>query len=231
MTFALITAGHGSSFSTTSNGYTSGTLDTTGGDLLIVALSEGGGITNGAVTDSKSNTWVQLTIQTNNGKSSSLWYAWNATCGSSHTFTVSGTANFPSMCVAAFSGSQTSSDPFDVQNGANALFQGTLQTGSITPGSANELLVTSFMGDGDTSLATINSSFTVSDGVTDGSFGHQMSTLAYLIETTIAAQNPTWTRTGGNSTMAAAIASFKASGGAAVAAPVTPGRTLTGAGI
>ncbi len=221
MAFALVA--HNSSFSTTSNGYTSGAINTTtgaGADLLVVALSEGNGITNGVVTDSASNTsWTGLTIQTGNGKSSQIWYAWNAFNSSTHTVSVSGSANYPAMCFSAWSGSQTSADPADQQNGGNSVFASTQATGSITPTSNNQLVITSFQGDGDSVIATVSGPPpTVLDGTTDAGFGHQMAALAYVIQTTAAAISPTWTRTSGNSSLSAAIASFKAAG--AAAAPV-----------
>lgn len=220
MAFALVV--HNVTFSTTNSGLTSASLNTTGADLLVVGLSEGGTVNNGTISDSKANTWHQLTQQINGGKSSELWYAWNAAVGTSHTFTVTGTTDFPSFCVAAFSGSQTSSDPFDVQNGANATFQSTLAPGSITPGSANELIVTCLQSDGQALAATINGGFTVTDSTTNAGFGHQSASMAYLIQTTAAAANPTWTRASGNSTITANIASFKSAGAAVAQTPYNP---------
>ncbi len=69
----------------------------------------------------------------------------------------------------------------------------TLQPGSLTPPEDNDLLVS---GDGDfaTAIATVDLSFITPDtgyaGVGGVTFGGQMG---YLIETTAAAKNPTWT--------------------------------------
>lgn len=207
MTYALVA--HTVGFSTTSNGFTSSSINTTGADLLIVGLSEGGGVNNGTIFDSKGNSWGKLTQAINNGKSSELWFAWNPIVGTGHTFSVTGTTDFPALCVAAFSGSQTTSSPFDVQNSANALSASTLATGSITPGSANELVVTCLQSDGQGLAATISGGFTVLDSTTDASFGHQSASFAYLIQTTATAANPTWTRPSGSSTITANIASFR----------------------
>lgn len=212
-TYAAISLiGHGQGFSTSTNGFTSGSMDTTGANFIAVCLAEGGGVNNGVLTDSKSNTWTKKTQQLTNGKSNEIWYAFNATVGTGHTFSVSGSANFPAINVAWFNLVQSGSDPFDVENGGNQIFSSTVQTGNVTPSVANELIITCLEGDGNAGASTIDSSFTVVDDITDTTFGHQKSTEAYQIQTTATSRNPTWTFPTASS-IAAPIATFKASAG------------------
>jgi hypothetical protein len=85
-----------------------------------------------------------------------------------------------------------------------------LATGSVTPSAANELVVTAEgQGAAGGSPFTINLGFTITDqkaqvgGQADG------GGLAYLIQTTATAVNPTWTGVS-NGNMVVTIATFKA---------------------
>ena len=73
------------------NGGTGAALDTTGADLIVVleAFSNNNGA--GTLTDSKGNTWSQLTKQGSGGIGATvLWYARNAIVGPGHRFTITG---------------------------------------------------------------------------------------------------------------------------------------------
>jgi len=207
---ALITnTGQGS---TTSNGFTTTAIDTTGANFLVLSLVTG--ISSGAISDSNGNTWSPLT-QYSDGfgdRYCQLFYVANATVGAGHTFSVTGIANFPSLFIAAFSG--VASSPFDVENGNTNAVNTSVQPGSITPGANNELIITGLQYS-DSSTPTVNSSFTITDFLPGGvTFGQEGGALAYLIQTTATAENPTWSWTS-NSNNTAVIASFQASGGAA----------------
>lgn len=198
VTAARITA-HGTAF-------TSGTVDTTGCNLLVVNAAWFNPSAPVTLTDSKGNTWVPLTAALANNSNSQLFYTINPTVGSGHTFTFS--ASFSSICVTGFSGVKTSS-PFDVENGHGDASGATTEApGSITPSENNELVVSGL----DTGLGgqpyTIDSGFTISCQ-DDGGGVNFPGALAFIIQTSAGAVNPTWTLTG--STQAAAtIASFKA---------------------
>jgi hypothetical protein len=137
-----------------------------------------------------------------------MYYAANPTVGTGHTFTNSGAFNYSSICAAAFSGVKTTS-PFDQQNGAGASST-TLATGSVTPSENNELVVTHLSFSGAGLPTSINGGFTETNDVEFGSGNNYGSTMAYLVQTTATAANPTWTRTN-SSPMSARIATFKAS--------------------
>lgn len=230
----------GQSYSTNSNGYQNGaansggftTLNLTGADFVVACIAEAGNATTTPPTfaDTSGNTWNFLTTRTQNSHAGTIAYAFNATVSGTMKFTVGGTANFPAFTVAGYASGAQSGTPFDLQNGATALFQLTLATGSITPSVANELVVTCLTRDQETNVPTINGGFTLRANVIDAGFGHPLSAVADLIQTTATAANPTWTTAGSNSSIVAAIASFKSAGAGPTVLIVPPMRARRGAG-
>lgn len=184
-------------------GGTTGSMNSTGATLLVAVQSTYffGGNT---ITDSKSNTWIAATVHGNvggnDGDTCQIWYSTSPIVGSGHTFTTCG-SGYPALAVAAFSG--VSASPFDNENGNFGDNISSLTTGSITP-SVNNCLVIAGMGirDTPTSPFTINGGFTVTDSAENG------AGLAYLIQTSAAAANPTWSWTS-NAFGSTAIADFK----------------------
>ena len=180
-------------------------VDTSGANLIVLLVSSyhaGGAVT---VSDSKSNTWTALTQRNSTTDiRARLYYCASPTVGASHTFTASGSGIYPSLGAIAFSGAAAS--PFDLESGGAAESGTTSQPGSITPGENNCVLV-SGVGNGGTGMS-INSGFTASS--VDFSFGaHNGGGIAYKIQTTAGAENPTWSWTT-SSANATAMASFKA---------------------
>jgi hypothetical protein len=218
-TIALVTqlAAHAAA---NSDGFTSSSIDTSGANLIVVGVAEVSAAVT-TLTDSKSNTWNQLTTQVNNNKRATLFYATNPTVGSGHTFTVTGTDTFPSISVLAFSGADTSS-PFDVENGTANLFSNSNTMGNVTPSTDNEVLV-AFMNYDTTETPTI-STLTTINSQPKGDFGFLGSVGAYQIQTTATARNETWSWTT-SSTNAGVIAAFKPSTGSP--SPLTVNGTLT----
>ena len=159
------------------------------------------------LSDSFNNNWTGLTVYDSGtyGKLR-LYYVVNPTRGLEHTFTLAGTATYPSITVHAFTGTKATS-PFDQQNGG-ANTGTTIQPGSVTPSEDNELVICG-VSDGQTSgTYAIDLGFTMTDSLGTSVGSYIGSALAYLIETTAAAKNPTWTRSASNA-MASAIATFK----------------------
>lgn len=193
-----------------SGGGTSSAIDTTGANLLIVHLGcfETGGA--GVVTDSKLNTWAQLTTQSQSGACMSvLYYAKNPNVGSGHTFTVANSV-FNAFCVATFSNCDTVS-PFDVQNGASTASGSPPQSvGSVTPTVNNELIVCGISEyNGFVGAFSIDAGFTIIDAVPFSNGVNFGSTLAYLIQTSSAAVNPAFNWSSGGNQRACTIATFK----------------------
>jgi hypothetical protein len=159
------------------------------------------------ISDSKSNTWTLVRSQTNSS-AVDIYYCVNPTTDANHTFTVDGGSgsshDFNNIFVGAWTGSSTIT--LDQQNGNQTA--GTSGTAnSITPTVNNELVIaalTCFIG---TSI-TINSSYNVVDVTRSFGSGNYGSGMAYIIQTTAAATNPTWSWTT-SANYAAAICSFK----------------------
>lgn len=175
------------------NGGTSGSIDTTGADLLVLVIGNNNSGA-GTVTDSKSNTWYALTTET----LCTIHYAKNPTVGPGHTITLSAGEVYASVCFAAFSGANIAS-PFDQENGAP---NDNASPGSITPSVDNCLVVGGATHSG-LSTRTVDGSMTLLDTSPAGYY--TCCQLAYRIQTTKAAINPVWTPTFG----ACVIASFK----------------------
>lgn len=209
---AIAIVAHYSEGSTTNSGFTTASVDTTGANFIILGLATDGN--SGAISDSKSNTWTPLTqvVGQFNDRWLQLFYAENPTVGSGHTFSVTGSTNYPSITIAAFSGVATSLS-FDVENGQGG-YGTNIQPGSITPSVDNELVVVIGTSD-DGTTPTVDSGFTIAENYAGSPGLAANQILAYIIETTATAKNPTITYGAGSQRLEAAIASFKASGGAA----------------
>jgi len=179
-------------------------IDTTGANLLIIALACDDAY-NTTPTDSKGNTWTQLTSYTQGNVRVRVWFSIPTSVGTSHTFSASGSI-IGTIFAHAFSGVVQTS-PNDQQNGANS-FNTSLATGSITPVENGELLFTVYGINGVGVPISIDSSFTETHEVDFNSGVSYGGATAYLIQTTAAAINPTWTRTNSNG-QAATIISFK----------------------
>lgn len=208
---ALLT--HTAAGSTTSNNVTTTAIDTSGANLVVIAVTSYGG-TAIAPTDSKGNTWTGLTLQVTAGTARSrLFYCSPCTVGSGHTFTATTTTNYPSLAVASFSNILTSS-PFDVESGAITNSGTTVSTGSITPSQNNELIVSGIaagaIGDPDGGVSkTIGAGMAIIDQVLYSAGQHLSGGLAYKVQTAATAINPAWSWAT-TSDAAVTIASFKA---------------------
>lgn len=190
-----------------SSGGTTGAIDTTGASFLCVSISgtDYGG-TGPAITDSKSNTYSPRTAPVFSGLYfTQIWYVANPTVGTGHTFTFT-TAGVGLIMAAAFLGVAVTS-PYDVENGTTGSAQ-TLQPGSITPGENDEVLITCSMGDASGNVPTVGSGYTIIESNALVGGVNPQGGMAYLIQTSAAASNPTWDGVSSN-IYSAAIASFK----------------------
>lgn len=188
---------------------TTGSINTTGADFLVLSISCDSAHT-ATPTDSKGNTWTQLTSYTASEPRVRLWYSIPTSVGTSHTFASNGANLVGSIFVAAFSGVKQTA-PADLQNGANGTGSATLATGSITPSEDNCLVISALAHNALGSPISIDSGFTeLGPEIDFGSGDHYGGQLAYKVQTTAASVNPTWTRGVGTVGMAATVASFKA---------------------
>lgn len=219
MTYALLSGGNGHTFfGGASGGGTTPAIDTTGADLIVLGIVSSAGFA--APTDNKGNTWTPRTSQSSSQQRVQLYYCHNPTVGAGHTFTSTG--SFEGIYVEAFSGSAAS--PYDQESGATSGAGGlhTIQPGSITPAEDNELFVVMCGNESAIGFTqTIDQSFTITDqfNLSSPTWGAGM---AYLIQGSAAARNPTWTQSG-SGTICIVMATFKT---APVASSSPPGAQL-----
>ena len=189
------------------NTITTGSIDTTGANFLVLTMGYLAG-TAPTISDSKGNTWSALTASSNTSSATRIFYVANPTVGTGHTFTATVTGGYPAIAAMAFSGVKTSS-PFDAENGAGSSGGTSIATGSITPSENGELLVTGLGTIGTSGGEAIDNSFTIQESVTFVGGQHSGLFVAWKVQSTAAAINPTWSwTTFGNITTR--IASFKA---------------------
>lgn len=188
----------------TGNDATTPAIDTTGADLLVVVTAYLNGST-GTISDSKSNTWNDITLSSISFTTLKMSYCVPSSVGASHTFTVTGTNTFAAISVMAFSG--VNSTPLDQQNANSATSATSATTGSITPSVNNSLLIAG-IGIEATYSALSMSGYTVGTPVSYSSGNHFGGAMAYKIQGTAAADNPTWSWTS-LATVATKIANFK----------------------
>lgn len=169
-----------------------------------------------SLVDSKGNVLTALTAYAGSQCRVQLYYCLNPTVGSGHTGTLSRSASYPALFMQAWSGAKSSS-PFDAENGASGTSATSLQPGSVTPSEDNELLI-SVVNNFTSSAHAINSSFTISNSFVFGG-GGLSGAMAYRVQTTAGAVNPTWSWSTAN-TNAAAIACFKIDSVSGLSIPV-----------
>ncbi|MFM2357274.1 MAG: hypothetical protein RJA61_11 [Candidatus Parcubacteria bacterium] len=186
------------------NNVTTGAIDTTGANLIVVVVSWYSGAAN-TLSDSKGNTWTALTAYAAGNTQQRIYYAYNPTVGSGHTFTATN-SSYPSIAVSAWSGAATS--PYDVENGSSGSGITSKQPGSVTPSENNELIITGLGFDTSNTLS-INSGFTISNQLNYTVGNYMGGAMAYLVQTTSAAVNPTWSWSSSMG-VSTGIATFKA---------------------
>jgi hypothetical protein len=209
---------HAVAGSSDNNDVTTPGINTTGANFLVIAV---GSFATGAVpivSDSKSNSWTQLTnYQSGNIRITMFWSS-PTTVGAAHTFTANGTSIFPSICVAAFSGATAS--PFDTQTGNNGGSSITsIQPGSLTPAGSNELIITALGQELSAGTFSVDSGFTITDQIGWSSGNYFGTGLAYLVQGSAAAENPTWSWPS-SANAASAIAAFKGTAPSSVKVPI-----------
>lgn len=226
MTISFIAVAH-TNFSgagSEANGGTSASCDTSGANFLVANVVDYQ--VNAACTfsDSKTNTWSAKTSYSVAGNARNvIKYVANPTVGSGHTFTSSGTNTYGECFVLGFSGVHAS--PSDQENGVGGSSGTSLATGSITPSQDNCLVIAGIGVGSAAGSPSINGGFTATE-VAAGVSGHTfMGGVAYLIQTTAAAANPTWSWSGA-ATPTANIASFKAAAAAVGGIFIRPNRVF-----
>jgi hypothetical protein len=202
----------------TTNSYpsTSVAINCTGANFVFVAITNyQAAVSSMAISDSLGNSGATFlaTTDISYGGGGTFFqgarYLQNITGSSSYTVTLTG-GQYGSFDVSCWSGMATSS-VLDQQNTNNTIAgASTYQPGSVTPGSNNEVLITWTLDNGGAlSSWTIDSGYIIINQTPKGGSGTFGLAVAYLIQSTTAASNPTWTPVGGALTGTAAIATLK----------------------
>lgn len=190
---------------TTGTGVVTGNVNSTGATFLVASVSWFAGTSPTApIADNKSNTWNHLTTRSIGNWRTRISWCIPTSVGVGHSFSASGFNTGPTVIVSGWT--QNHASPADQENGAGNASASNLATGSITP-TANNSLIIAGLGYNQNVSATIGSGFTLIGSFTNAS-GWTHGAMAYLIQSSATAINPTWTATGPNN-MVAAIASFK----------------------
>ena len=189
---ALISHANGAASGVT---VTTGNMNCTGANALVAAVTYNDtGSPTITVSDSSSNVWHSITVQLYDSSVGAiqLWYSYGAAVSSVQTVTVADSVGLLGVAAGCFSNVKGTSAN-DQSNGATNANSSTttIQPGSITPTQANELVVT-VLGDTD-STATTPSGYTIVDGVVFNGTTNFGTHLAYQVQTTATATNPTWT--------------------------------------
>jgi hypothetical protein len=186
---------------------TTSALDCTGADLIVIAVQGN----NGAYTvhDSQNNTYTLIDSHTDSSNVKSVFYCQSPSTSNAQTFNIVESFIFAAIFVQVFSGSSAS--PLDAHTQGSGFFSATCQPGSITPSENNELLIcfgtvysstgANFVSIGG-GFSTTNQNPNTGSALTGG--------LAYLIQTTATASNPTLTIDDANGFPIAFQVAFKA---------------------
>lgn len=170
---------------------TSAAIDTTGADFIVLLATSTGTINN-IPTDSKSNKYIILGYSGNSTARTMLYGVYAPSVGAGHTFTVAA-GTFAAFCVLALSGTGGfpiySVIPTNISASANSL-----TPGSVTP-PVNNCIVLAGLGYRDTTTVFVTGGFTISDQQPFASGTAVGVAFAYLIQTSAAASNPSFSWT------------------------------------
>ncbi len=212
---AIVRLNHTSGASSDDNNVTSGTIDASAADLILIAIASYNAVGAPTPTDNVGgNTYNALTVQQVSIPRIQLFWCKPASVSAAMNWSVATSGGFPGIYVAIYSGSHAT--PFDQESGTSRV--GTIQQpGSLTPSEDNCLLFVGasvYVASG--SVPTIDSSFNRTDG--DVNDGHHFTAAAFdKIQTTAGAENPQVSTDGTEIASAVAMAVFKAAAAASSA--------------
>jgi hypothetical protein len=201
---------------------TVGPVDTTpyrgGFAVITIATNIRNACTSFTVTNTGGDTWVAHTNYASSGGpdvNNCLWTATNFQGNAGDIINASNTSGasvYASMVVGLFDTSRSTSSPFDQSSGLGSTGNvTTIAAGSVTPTQCNELIVSGLATTGASGTLSVDSGMTIGATIVDGVGGvnYWSSALAWKVQTSIAAINPTWTDSA-NITHATSVATIKA---------------------
>ncbi len=206
------------------NGNVTTGVDSTGANFITEHCTYFNPAGAPTIGDSKGNSYTSLTISASGNICHVIRYCESPVVGVGHTHTISRTGSFGVIGAMAFSG--IDSGAFDKQSTANSASATSLATGSVTPAADNQLLVSSGTCNA-TGTYSVDSSFTLTGQLNFSSGVNYGLAMGYKIQTTLGAENPTWSTDGAATVMTANIATFDSAAAAAAFAQLL---TLLGVG-
>ena len=192
-----------------------GNINTTGATLIVISVATDAN-TGFTLSDSASNTWTKVasygpSIASYSNEFITFFYCISPTTSATHNFTVTGTysAGSAAIFVQAYNASGTIT--LDQNTGsAYTSSQSSIAPGSITPSTPNQLVISAMRYDGGGHYSPFcGSGFTVTDSLTDDYDYQYGGGMAYLLQGSAAAVNPSWTWSNGNTSGSAWVGSFK----------------------
>lgn len=195
-------------------------IDTSGATFLALVIAAYTGGPSDAPSDSKGNTWTPLTsyVYSAGFMRITLYYAWNPTVGTSHTFSDNASGVYATVGGAAFSGVQFASDPLESSTGVSEFTTSTggdMNTGGISYSAGCLVLATAGTPFGNTfgwsPTGSGSPAFTVIDALHDGST--EGATWAWWEDDGTGLAQCAWTPDIGTQQGAGAIAAFSPTGG------------------
>lgn len=184
---------------------TSPPVDTTGCDIIWLVQANINGAPN--VLDSEGNSWSSAALGATANIYCQIFYCQNPITSTMHVFTANTPAIGTALAMLGASGSVSS--PFDQVSGANNDSTTSQQPGSVTPTEDYEILI---LGVSESDDGTVDSGFTIAEQVSPWAGNNVGVALAYKIQTTAGAENPTWTLAGGANQVNALLTTYKSAG-------------------
>lgn len=173
----------------TNQGGTSAAINTTGADCLIISVASYSGGT--PVSDSRGNTWVPLTRHTASSGNHQFWICQAPMVGGGHKFTIGPT--YTAAIVYAFQNVGS----FDAESGAGTTGAGPLASGSVLPTHDGALILTALAANTGATDSVAPAGFTQTT-IPNAAGVHLQTSAAWMIQTTKASINPTWSWTAGS---------------------------------
>ena len=197
---------------------TTGITTAVSGSSFLVVLFAGqyqGTATLSGLTDSKSNTYVQLgTTQTTAGLAMNVYLCTNGTGGSAHTVTaVLGNSYGLSIHFVEITNGAASSI-VDIQT--LGIDNAQPWDAQVTTTNANDLLLSFVFADVGTPPPALSPNYSASGWTALNTWGSDFSAGAYKYVTSVNTYNPAWTATTGNNAVLATVALRQASSTLAV---------------
>jgi hypothetical protein len=185
-------------------------FDSTGCNKIVVTLVHANGGSSGP-TDSLGNSWSQAGASTGDSFCTNrVVYCDNPITSPTHVISMTNAAVYaPSGCVTCLAGAQAGYDGDNL--GAASTSSTTIQPGNYTPSQDDCLVITTIgISGGATLTGTINGGFALSDQVPFSTGNNYGNACGYLIQTTAALTNPTYTLGGTPLSMSAKTVAFRA---------------------